>query len=136
MVSDFKRSGSNANDDGGGGSRKRGMGLSLSDGCLLHLQKELNKDERMSDWNRRPLGNAQLHYAALDAHCLLGILDDILERIGEPLSERSGVGEMYRASYSLIHSTANVCLDDDTSVAVSCDPHPWRALWKSRYVAN
>ncbi|KAF1774066.1 Ribonuclease H-like domain [Phytophthora cactorum] len=33
----------------------------------------LDKRARMSDWERRPLTQAQLHYAALDAHVLVQI---------------------------------------------------------------
>ena len=35
------------------------------------LGKRLNKTFQVSDWERRPLNEEQLHYAALDAYCLL-----------------------------------------------------------------
>lgn len=44
---------------------------SLSKLCELHLGKPLDKRVRMSNWERRPLSNSQLHYAALDAQCLI-----------------------------------------------------------------
>lgn len=130
MVSDFK---SFLDSDGGQarGGRRRGMGLSLSEGCALHLHKELNKDERMSDWNLRPLSGAQLHYAALDAHCLLGILDDILERIGEKESERTGAGAMYRnnALSDAVSAVPDTMLQSDTGRYRS-----WREDWRNKYI--
>eukprot|EP01028_Stygiella_incarcerata_P006367 TRINITY_DN259_c1_g2_i1.p1 TRINITY_DN259_c1_g2~~TRINITY_DN259_c1_g2_i1.p1 ORF type:complete len:474 (-),score=130.60 TRINITY_DN259_c1_g2_i1:56-1477(-) len=37
--------------------------------------KSLNKKERMSNWERRPLTGSQIHYAALDAFCMLNVVD-------------------------------------------------------------
>jgi hypothetical protein len=45
----------------------------LSDVALTYLGKPLDKRVRMSNWERRPLTAAQLHYAALDAHVLIQI---------------------------------------------------------------
>lgn len=52
-------------------------GFSGSLGALCHawLKKPLNKSECISNWEKRPLTTSQLHYAALDAHCLLAILE-------------------------------------------------------------
>eukprot|EP01039_Chlorochromonas_danica_P016625 gene16625-19688_t len=58
---------------------------SLSDFCEIFLGKPLNKGERMSGWNDRPLTRNQLNYAALDAHSLLAILDVLLLRSGVDL---------------------------------------------------
>jgi hypothetical protein len=52
---------------------------SLSQCCLMMLGKELNKEQCMSNWDIRPLSREQLIYAALDAHCLLAILDKTRE---------------------------------------------------------
>jgi hypothetical protein len=51
---------------------------SLSTLCEKYLGKPLNKSNRMTKWSVRPLGVDQLHYAALDAHCLIGIFDAML----------------------------------------------------------
>eukprot|EP00899_Mesostigma_viride_P024696 jgi/Mesvir1/5410/Mv15476-RA.4 len=65
--------GSNTGGDGDNGAASAApiRGLSgLAEACL---GRPLKKSQRMSDWEARPLSNAQLAYAALDAHCLLGI---------------------------------------------------------------
>ncbi|CAK91676.1 unnamed protein product (macronuclear) [Paramecium tetraurelia] len=43
----------------------------LSFQCSKLLGKELDKVEQISNWQRRPLRNAQIHYAALDAYICL-----------------------------------------------------------------
>jgi hypothetical protein len=101
MVSDYKtfyKQGNNQKQQSSSRASKRGLGLSLSEGCDLCLGKELNKDHRMSNWDLRPLSPEQLTYAALDAHCLLGILDAVQESMNVLADERSGAGLMYLAS--------------------------------------
>lgn len=56
---------------------------SLSDVSEKFLRKPINKSQRLSKWNNRPLSSEQLAYAALDAHCLLGILDAIFLHFGK-----------------------------------------------------
>lgn len=46
--------------------------------CITWLNKGLNKSERMSNWNNRPLVASQVVYAALDAHCLIAIVESML----------------------------------------------------------
>lgn len=47
---------------------------SLSEACHRSLGRPLDKSQQTSNWNARPLSPAQVQYAALDAHCLLGVL--------------------------------------------------------------
>ncbi|GIY36841.1 exonuclease mut-7 homolog [Caerostris darwini] len=47
----------------------------LSQLCQLVLGKPLNKMEQFSNWERRPLRQRQIVYAALDAYCLLMIYE-------------------------------------------------------------
>jgi ribonuclease D len=51
---------------------------SLSQYCAFFLGKPLNKTFQCSRWQQRPLHRGQVAYAALDAHCLLAILERIL----------------------------------------------------------
>ena len=39
------------------------------------LGKKLDKTFQFSDWEKRPLSEEQLHYASLDAYCLLEVYD-------------------------------------------------------------
>uniref|UniRef100_A0A7S2U4F1 3'-5' exonuclease domain-containing protein n=1 Tax=Lotharella oceanica TaxID=641309 RepID=A0A7S2U4F1_9EUKA len=59
--------------------RNRGdpIPASLSDMAQKILKKPLDKSCAMSDWGRRPLSNAQVHYAALDAHVALKIAEGL-----------------------------------------------------------
>ena len=43
---------------------------SLATCCRVVIAQSLDKTEQCSDWDRRPLSEAQLRYAALDAHVL------------------------------------------------------------------
>ncbi|GIY67041.1 exonuclease mut-7 homolog [Caerostris darwini] len=47
----------------------------LSDLCEIILGQPLNKEERLCDWEKRPLTDSQLEYAALDAFCLVQMYD-------------------------------------------------------------
>jgi hypothetical protein len=60
----------------------RPLQLSLSFATHFFLNKPLDKREQLSNWNARPLSSAQMSYAALDAYCLLGILDCMLLYMG------------------------------------------------------
>ncbi|KAG2522680.1 hypothetical protein JM16_005738 [Phytophthora kernoviae] len=51
----------------------KGSRLGLTAVAEDYLGLPLDKRPRMSDWERRPLTQAQLHYAALDAHVLVQI---------------------------------------------------------------
>ena len=46
------------------------------------LGKEVCKKQTLTNWNRRPLRANQLHYAAMDAFCVLKIHEKLLEEVG------------------------------------------------------
>uniref|UniRef100_A0A914QTD9 3'-5' exonuclease domain-containing protein n=1 Tax=Panagrolaimus davidi TaxID=227884 RepID=A0A914QTD9_9BILA len=52
--------------------------MGLASVCARVLGKKLDKSEQCSVWDRRPLRKTQLRYAALDAFCILMILDKFL----------------------------------------------------------
>ncbi|KRZ81036.1 putative exonuclease mut-7 -like protein [Trichinella papuae] len=48
---------------------------SLNDHCFVYLGYWLAKGERMSNWQRRPLREMQMQYAALDAYAVISVYD-------------------------------------------------------------
>ena len=65
------------------GAALAGLGFSLSYQALVKtcLDIEVGKEQTRSDWLRRPLSEAQCHYAALDVAYLPAIFDLIAERL-------------------------------------------------------
>ncbi|GBL77307.1 Exonuclease mut-7 [Araneus ventricosus] len=51
--------------------------IGLSRLCELILGLPLNKEERLCDWEERPLAESRLEYAALDALCLVQMYDKL-----------------------------------------------------------
>jgi len=68
-------------------SRPPSIPSGLSGLVMTLLGKPLDKRPQCSDWNRRPLRENQLVYAALDAFCLL-LLDDRVEELSSGLQEK------------------------------------------------
>lgn len=61
------------------------VGQSLSTLVQKCLGRSLDKSDQFSNWERRPLRESQLVYAALDAYCLIEVFDvmkDCCERVG------------------------------------------------------
>ncbi|CBN77309.1 conserved unknown protein [Ectocarpus siliculosus] len=63
---------------------------SLSKTCEAWLGKPLDKTECASKWDVRPLTADQVRYAALDAHCLVGIFEEMLLERGGRLAATPG----------------------------------------------
>jgi hypothetical protein len=70
---------------------RRGVARGLSALAHLCLGLPLDKHFQISAWRRRPLKPAQMHYAALDAWCLLGIFDAFFGEPRLPLLEELGL---------------------------------------------
>lgn len=64
---------------GNGGKGESG----LSELVYLCLGKCLSKDEQMSDWEKRPLRDSQVQYAASDAYCLISVYRTLEKLCGE-----------------------------------------------------
>jgi len=47
------------------------------------LLKEVCKKQTLTNWARRPLRKNQLHYAAMDAFCVLKIYEGLANEVGE-----------------------------------------------------
>jgi hypothetical protein len=69
---------------GGGGGYiqhgKREGGLAKL--CRMVLRRTLDKSEQISDWSKRPLSDAQIQYAALDAYVCLLIAEHCDKQLG------------------------------------------------------
>lgn len=57
--------------------------VSLGAVCKQMYGKEICKGERMSNWERRPLRQGQLHYGALDGYCMIPALQKLIEKAGD-----------------------------------------------------
>jgi hypothetical protein len=70
---------------------QRGPGLS----GIVHAQlgRPLDKVEQCSAWGARPLTKEQLRYGANDACCLLALLDDLIQHVGQPSEWPAAVPE-------------------------------------------
>ncbi|KAL1284021.1 hypothetical protein TPS_06239 [Trichinella pseudospiralis] len=55
---------------------------SLNDHCFVYLGYWLAKSERMSNWQRRPLREMQMQYAALDAYSVVSVYDRLEDFMG------------------------------------------------------
>ena len=56
---------------------------SLGKACLDILGAEVDKSERMSNWEKRPLRLAQMHYGALDAYCMIPLVEKLIAKATE-----------------------------------------------------
>ena len=74
-----RKSGNHQGSADSNASAPKAQGLSALVGTMLG--KPLDKRPQCSDWNRRPLRESQIIYAALDALVLILIYDKIVERI-------------------------------------------------------
>ncbi|UJR21530.1 hypothetical protein I4U23_024615 [Adineta vaga] len=77
----------------------------LSELVRLCFGKALDKSEQCSNWERRPLRTAQIHYAATDAYCLLAIKNFLQNHLESPEYLRSFRGNHTKKSDSSQPST-------------------------------
>eukprot|EP00667_Euglena_gracilis_P001837 EG_transcript_1838 len=81
-----------------------GLGKGLSAASELWLGKPLDKSQQCSDWEARPLSEAQVAYAALDAWCSCAIFDRVVEAAAAAAVSRAPVGEPPRNSADVVAS--------------------------------
>ena len=70
------------------GTNDEAKNVGLSAVCKKLLQQEICKGERMSNWEMRPLRKAQMHYAALDAYCMLPAIEKMIQMGAESGDEK------------------------------------------------
>ncbi|CAF4702943.1 unnamed protein product, partial [Rotaria sp. Silwood1] len=89
----------------------------LSELVRLCFGKTLNKSERCSNWDRRPLRHAQTLYAATDAYCLLDIYNFLRNRLQSVEYLQSFRGKKPKRTEQLIDKNDDFpTLNDITSV--------------------
>lgn len=59
---------------------------SLAHICKEVLGKELDKNQTLTNWKRRPLRRNQTHYAALDAHVVIEVYNKFVKEYGQMVS--------------------------------------------------
>lgn len=107
----------------------------LSGVLMAQFGAPLDKTEQCSTWGKRPLTTSQLHYAAVDACCLLGLFDDYLAVAPDSLldsarprvndADGSGHGAKLEDDPSLVSRTEtdslNLHSEDDLSLTAPGD---------------
>jgi len=76
--------------------------MGLNKLAMKVLQQELDKNEQLSDWGQRPLGQNQIDYAVADVACVAEIYERIVENKPDILSPRV----MVRVALNLFDLTA------------------------------
>ena len=65
------------------GKEEKLKSVALGKVCEQLLGQVIDKSERMSNWERRPLRLAQLHYGSLDAYCMLPAIKALIAMADE-----------------------------------------------------
>jgi len=76
------------------GAASTAQGSSLSAVAHRWLGRPLDKAEQVSDWSHRPLRQAQVSYAANDAHVLVRLFQRLRDRCAESGGEGDGKGDV------------------------------------------
>ncbi|CAD5210808.1 unnamed protein product [Bursaphelenchus okinawaensis] len=98
--------------------------LGLSALCMALLGGEVNKIEQCSVWDRRPLRNSQLQYAALDAHAMLMLYDSCsrwAQQLGENIDTICAEQERYRIPLPLLFDKTKL----ESHKAIEVCKSPW-----------
>jgi prolyl-tRNA editing enzyme YbaK/EbsC (Cys-tRNA(Pro) deacylase) len=107
---------------GGGGGGSHGGGGRIGLGALVEsvLGQPLDKRCQCSDWERRPLSEAQRRYAALDAWCLTAVVDTLvsemtLDEAGEAAAAAAAVCPRWERVRDLVEDVPDMLSAEELS---------------------
>lgn len=98
------------------------ISMSLSALVLELLGKELSKEQTRSDWTKRPLSEAQCHYAKEDVL----VLQPLYEILAEALERSDRLPWMQEEMASIQERNALVLMDGDVETQVHRFGNAWR----------
>jgi ribonuclease D len=110
----------------------------LSELVRLCFGKPLNKAEQISNWEKRPLRKSQIYYAALDAFCVLEVLNYLSKRLNSLKVEfdiNKFIGKKFKC-ISNVKQTLKQKKDDQKQLKLSQNEKYQEELAKFQVILN